>query len=204
MPSEPPNLADLPQAETTAADGTGSDLTHSNLNRALRDVRLGIDASELHGSLIGYLCGGGSTATDWLSALQIDHEDATLTQHPLLARLHAHCLDQLADLQFGFAPLLPDDGEPLRVRADALIEWSRGFLGGIGLADAVNQIDQLSGDAAEVLPDIARIAAARPEYGDGEEDEKALAEVLEFVRVGVLLLHEELVALPPPATARLH
>lgn len=204
MQSEPPNRSDPPQPESSADEAAETDLTHCNLSRVLRDLRLGIDASEMHGSLIGYLCGGGSAATDWLSALQIDHEDATLTQHPLLARLYARSLDQLADLQFGFAPLLPDDDEPLRIRADALIEWCRGFLGGVGLADAVNRIDQLTGDAAEVLPDIARIAAARPEYGDGEEDEKALAEVLEFVRVGVLLLHEELVAIPPPATARLH
>ena len=47
-------------------------------------------------------------------------------------------------------------------------------------------------------------------YGGGEEDEAALAEVLEFVRVGVLLLSAELDPGPPsrlPAAAtsrRLH
>ncbi len=45
---------------------------------------------------------------------------------------------------------------------------------------------------AEVLADIGRIASSRFDYDEPEEDESALFEVLEFVRVGVLLLHTEL------------
>jgi uncharacterized protein YgfB (UPF0149 family) len=50
----------------------------------------------------------------------------------------------------------------------------------------------LSPDANEVLADLGRIASSRFDYDDEEEDESALSEVLEFVRVGVLLLHTEL------------
>ena len=43
-----------------------------------------------------------------------------------------------------------------------------------------------------MLADFGRIAASRFDYDDAEEDETALGEVLEFVRVGVLLLRTEL------------
>jgi hypothetical protein len=60
----------------------------------------------------------------------------------------------------------------------------------VGLADSATQ--SLSADANEVLADLGRIAASRFDYENAEEDETALSEVLEFVRVGVLLLHTEL------------
>ena len=50
----------------------------------------------------------------------------------------------------------------------------------------------LSTDASEVLSDFGRIAGSHFAYEDAEEDETALNEVLEFVRVGVLLLHAEM------------
>jgi uncharacterized protein YgfB (UPF0149 family) len=130
---------------------TRSPLTHARLASALQTLRLGMGASDLHGSLTGYLCAGGSA---------------------------------------GVEPLLPAPDEPVERRAEALVEWCRGFLGGVGLSGTPTAA--LSADANEVLADLGRIAASRFDYDDAEEDETALSEVLEFVRVGVLLLRTEL------------
>ena len=170
---------------------TQSPLTHAELARALETLRLGVGASDLHGSLTGYLCGGGSAGVEeWPAALEIEPDARTTLRHEALRRLYRDCRAQLDDPDLGFEPLLPAPDVPVERRADALVEWCRGFLGGVGLAGSKTR--PLSADANEVLADLGRIAASRFDYDDAEEDETALSEVLEFVRVGVLLLHTEL------------
>jgi uncharacterized protein YgfB (UPF0149 family) len=170
---------------------TRSTLTHAELATALKTLRLGVGASDLHGSLTGYLCAGGiAGAEDWPAALEIEPEPATTLNDESLRRLYRDCRAQLEDPDLGFEPLLPAFDAPVELRAEALVEWCRGFLGGVGLSGAPARA--LSADANEVLSDIGRIAASRFDYDDENEDETALSEVLEFVRVGVLLLHAEM------------
>ena len=166
-----------------------SALTHAELTRALATLRLGMGASDLHGSLTGYLCAGGRAgADDWPAALELEPDPKA--DREILRRLYRDCRAHLDDPDLGFEPLLPESDAPVESRADALVEWCRGFLGGVGLSGT--PMKGLSPDANEVLADIGRIAASRFDYDDAEEDESALSEVLEFVRVGVLLLHTEL------------
>jgi uncharacterized protein len=170
---------------------TQSPLTHAELASALKTLHLGVGASDLHGSLTGYLCAGGSAGIeDWPAALEIEPEARTTPHHDALRRLFRDCRAQLDDPDLGFEPLLPAQDAPVERRAEALVDWCRGFLGGVGLAGSAMRI--LSADANEVLADIGRIAASRFDYDDENEDETALSEVLEFVRVGVLLLHAEM------------
>jgi uncharacterized protein len=179
-----------------------SALTHAELARALESLRLGMGASDLHGSLTGYLCAGGRAgAEEWPAALEIDPDGKADLRNEALRRLYQDCRAQLDDPDLGFEPLLPGADAPVERRADALVEWCRGFLGGVGLAGS--PMSALSPDATEVLADIGRIAASRFDYDDENEDESALTEVLEFVRVGVLLLHTELTR-PRAARRSLH
>ncbi len=170
---------------------TRSPLTHAELARAIETLRLGMGASDLHGSLTGYLCAGGSAGADeWPVALAIEPAGAAALHDETLNRLYRDTRAQLDDPDLGFEPLLPAADAPVDRRADALVEWCRGFLGGVGLSGSPTRF--LSADANEVLADFGRIAATRFDYDDADEDESALSEVLEFVRVGVLLLHTEL------------
>ncbi|HSS06931.1 MAG TPA: UPF0149 family protein [Rhodanobacteraceae bacterium] len=170
---------------------TRSALTHAELASAIETLRLGMGASDLHGSLTGYLCAGGKAGVEeWPTALEIEPDAKVNLHHEALSRLYRDCRAQLDDPDLGFEPLLPDADAAVERRADALVEWCRGFLGGVGLSGSAQAV--LSADASEVLADLGRIAASRFDYDDDEEDESALSEVLEFVRVGVLLLHTEL------------
>ena len=186
---------------------TAAPITHAQLGELLAALRFGVDPSDLHGSLTGYLCAGGrADAHDWLSALQLqldEAEAAAALEAAPLQQLLRECSAWLADPDLRFEPLLPAPETPLELRADALVEWCRGFLGGIGLAGAADK-GTLSPDGAEILRDFGTIAGSHFEYADREEDESALAEVIEFVRVGVLLLHSELVASGAPKKATLH
>lgn len=170
-------------------------IRHAELGHALATLRLGIGASELHGSLAGFLCAGGvADGADWVDTLQIEHDDFAAADADLLARLARECGEQLGDPELGFEPMLPDDAAPLAQRAEAMVEWCRGFLGGVGLAGAGRA--PIGDDAAEILRDFGGIAGSRFDYADADEDEAALIEVLEFVRVGVLLLHGEFTDAP--------
>ncbi|MER3547294.1 MAG: hypothetical protein C4338_06685 [Rhodanobacteraceae bacterium] len=172
-------------------------ITHAELAAALGALRLGSSASELHGSLTGYLCGGGDVGPRaFLSALELESDDAHPDDaaHALLAQLYAQCRLQLADPELGFEPLLPDASRPLAERGDALVEWCRGFLGGLGLGGFGSR-QRLSEEGNEILHDFDAIACSQLDYSD-EDDAGSLTEVFEFVRIGVLLLYAETQAAP--------
>jgi uncharacterized protein YgfB (UPF0149 family) len=170
-------------------------VTHAELGEMLAARQVGIGASDLHGSLTGYLCGGGvADAKAWPDALELD-ESAEKLPSDVLEQLYRHCAECLDDPDAGFEPLLPAPETTLERRADALVEWCRGFLGGLGLA-GVSRQHGLSSEGAEILRDFGTIAGTRFEYADSEEDESALSEVIEFIRVGVLLLHAEIASAP--------
>lgn len=174
-------------------------ISYRELSATLGRLQVGINASDLHGSLTGYLCAGGTTtAEEWIDVLGFDLDAAR--DDEVFAQLYRLCRGQLDDAELGFEPLLPGDEVALATRAEALVDWCRGFLGGVGLAGSGRLGDGMSADAREIVQDFGNIAASSFSYGGGEEDEAALAEVLEFVRVGVLLLHAEL---DPGPTARL-
>ena len=178
--------------------------THAELSRALSSLQAGIGASELHGSLSGYLAAGGmSREGAWLHDLALDEVHEAIgasADRELFDRLFAACNAELQDPSLTFDLLLPDDDASIEERAVALVEWCRGFLGGLGVSGA-DLGEGLSGDAGEVLKDVSRIAATRFDAGDtAEDDEEAYAEVVEYVRVGVMLLHTQLARAPREAT----
>ncbi len=168
-----------------------SHVDFSALTGTLRTVRLGVGASDLHGSLSGYLCAGAKAdAAGWIGALQLGFDTPDAAGNPVLQDLFHECSAQFPDDATEVEPLLPPPSASLPQRADALVEWCRGFLGGFGLGGST-QRGELSAQAKDILGDLATIAASRFDYEGGEADEESLAEVLDFVRLGTALLYRE-------------
>lgn len=162
--------------------------SHDEVAGEVAQLRLGVDASELHGSLCGYISGGGDpTRRDWLLRLALDVEVVEPAAEGVLDHLFLASRAQLSDPGLGFGLLLPEEDAALVYRAEGLLAWCRGFLGGFGLAAGAEP--PLTAEAAEALEDLGKIAASRLSYDDPEGDEVALVEVAEFVRVAALLLH---------------
>lgn len=161
---------------------------HDAVQQAAARLAMGVDAAELHGSLCGYLCGGGwPSARDWPQRLSLDAlGEADLDARQPIGRLFAATCAQLDDDTFGLRLLL-DDGSDGEAHALSLFGWCRGFLGGYGLAGG----EAPSEEAAEALEDLGRLAAATPGFDDPDEDAAALEELIEFVRVAVMLLYGE-------------
>ena len=167
-----------------------------------RSLRLGqgnLDAAELaecHGVLCGLVCReSGGTANDYLyhlAALQlaVNPGDALSA---VLGELFECTMQQLADEEMGFALWLPEDEEPLEERTIALAQWCAGFLAGLASG---GQFEALSEEAREAIDDLQQIARAEltsPESAeqDSEEDEAALVEIIEYVRIVTLMIREE-------------
>ena len=99
---------------------------------------------------------------------------------------------QLQDSELGFDLLLPEEDESLYARVTALQQWSAGFVLGVAMAGA-NDHSKLPEDTRELLADITEIGTVGEfDLENQEESEEAFAEINEYVRMGVLLINEEL------------
>jgi len=161
---------------------------------ACRRLGLGVDASELHGSLCGWLAGGGADDAGWLRRVLLVDAVETPDEDHVFERLRRATAEQFEDPEFGLELLIPDAEASLFLRSGALFEWCRGFVGAFGLAAGSDP--PLSEEGREALTDLARLAAARAEEEGDEEDEEAFTEIEEYVRVAVMLLHGDCVLGP--------
>ena len=145
--------------------------------------------------LCGILCAEAQqSGTRWLAEIFPDNGQQAQPVYcrDTLGELYKETYRGLEDGQMEFMPLLPGDGEPLDKRTDSLGKWCHGFLSGLGLSDMQ---DRLPENVSEVMADLAQIAQAVNDGGDAEEEEAAFAEVLEYLRVSVQLIYEELAGL---------
>lgn len=174
---------------------------YEELDEALRRVDAVMGGAEAHGCLCGMLAMDIAARSEpWVRVVleDTDEADALVGEcRGLLDRVYSLVRAQLHDPGLGFEPMVPSDRESVALRMAALAEWCEGFLYGLALggmkADA-----QLPSDSAEILRDLANIAQSAFEVEEDEENEEAYAEVLEYVRMGVLLINEELQPIKAP------
>jgi uncharacterized protein len=166
----------------------------ADLDAALAGPTAPLAAAEAHGVLCGALCAvDGYRLEDWLLEV-MGEKSAGSDTRGLLERIYSATHESLDGDLMDFAPLLPEDPEPIASRVVALAEWCGGFLYGMGVARPTGLSD-VPGDVGEVLRDFSEISRADPaSLTEGEGDEEAYAELVEFVRAGTQLLYEELAA----------
>lgn len=158
-------------------------------------------AAEFQGFLVGLQVNGQALSEPaWLQAVDafLDIEILPKTPEQLagLNSLNALVSHALADGEYRFRLLLPDDALPLVARLEALAQWCQGFLFALGQAgeDAVTH---------EALEDLAQIAQLEHSSEECEENEVYFAELVEYIRVVVLELAAEHIK-PTPADTHLH
>lgn len=164
-------------------------LTHEALDAALTRAKLGVSPADLHGSVTGYLCAEGhGSGHALLKALALEGEDAGAID-PLHALLDGMATDISRGLRTGEPVTLLLPQGPLAARADAMVDWCRGFLGGLALTGELAKATNTP-EVRELLDDFSQIAAMHLACDD--DDEGALDDVLDFIRGGVAHLHAAL------------
>ena len=172
--------------------------SHRDLAVLLEGARALTDVPEAHDTLAGALCAGGSFGLqEWLGEVFPEGRAGAAQQG--MQDLYRWTHESLAAGDLQFEPLLPDDAAPVAARAQALGEFCQGFLYGLGTS-ALPDPESLPAQAAEIVRDIGAIThvGVDPAESD-EENEQAYAELVEFVRVGVQLLFDELAPYRRPA-----
>ncbi len=181
----------------------GENINYTALGLALKQAGLISGVAELHGCVCGLLCSGGGDASErWLDECLKDAGGDLETVERLRARLNELGIDAwrtLAGGELGFEPLLPHDEMPLEERVHALAEWCQGFLAGLGLGGLDPQLlDDRGRDAiTEIFNDFSEISRAVLEDDSSSESAQpdfSLVEVVEYVRVSVQIVFEELAA----------
>lgn len=169
------------------------------IDEGLRRAEASTDAAEAHGSLCGLVCGLGAGAqATWLAETLADtqaNEAVARQTSTLLVALAASTRAALEGADMTFQPLLPDDTEPLVERVDCLAQWCQGFNHGLFVAARIGDAEAAlgGGNTAEIVRDFGDMAQVS--VGDEEADpegEAAYAELVEYIRVSVQLVYEEL------------
>jgi uncharacterized protein YgfB (UPF0149 family) len=175
--------------------------SYTEIQRVLADERSMTDAAEAHGTLAGALCSASTYRfEDWLQEILPEGRAQDISTGALRG-LYFLTSETLSGAEMAFEPLLPDDAQPLDERAAALSQWCVGFLYGLG-SGSIQDISKLPGEVGEVVKDFDELTRVGVGTGESdEENESAYVELVEFVRVGVQLVFEELEALreQPPA-----
>ncbi len=183
---------------------------YASVQRLLADAHAVAEAAEAHGTLAGALCAApGYRLEDWLAEI-LPEGVAPGAAGEVLAAVFRHTRAALSGDELALELLIPDDDQPIGQRTEALALWCNGFLYGLG-TNGAGDPGRIGGDAGEVVRDFTEISRAGVDDADGTEaNEEALAQLVEFVRLGVQLVCEELGALrpaeppPPPASHSVH
>lgn len=165
-------------------------LSYSELEKALNKTALKLHPSQVHGLICGFLCGHPKDTKAW-EALVAGNDESEET-HIVLQSLYDLSDKQLREFLFEFQLLLPKDSTALPERAEALTLWSQGMLTGLKLAEVPITARQPS-EMTEAINDL--IEVAKMNYEDvvaSEEDEAAYTDLVEYVRMIVTFIYQEL------------
>lgn len=172
------------------------------LEELLYRIDAAMGAADAHGALCGMLCARGTIElSEWVDHVIGEQEQGNEMLHDVvhkLSELHQSTLEMMNDATGDFKLLLMDDDDPLSERVVTLAAWCQGFIYGLA-AGGIKEGSELPEDTAELLKDMIEISRAGHdvddtgvEESDGNDDEEAYMEIEEYVRMGVLLIYEEL------------
>lgn len=162
---------------------------YTELSQMLNQTELKLHASQVHGLVSGILT-ANTEAVAWKELVTGDKSKEDTREQ--LQMLYDSSARQLRDFLFEFQLLMPSEEESLPERAEALSLWCQGFLTGLEHA-GVSLTDRNAGEVSEAIADLIEIA--KMDYDEvvaTEEDEAAYMELVEYVRMAVILIYQEL------------
>ncbi len=165
-----------------------------DLQDVLEEVKAATGPSEAQGILCGMIVADDEDSkAKWMAQVLDNAElkgEVAKQCLVLLDALYTKTKEHMADEQFRLELLLPDEEQSISERVTAISFWCQGFLYGLAVAGVDLNAKDLPEEAMEVVRDLGEISKADDELEDNEENEQALFDIEEFVRMGVLLLAE--------------
>jgi uncharacterized protein YgfB (UPF0149 family) len=165
-------------------------MTYQVVDAIIGKIESTVTAAEAHGMATGMLCIDEKTeAMTWLNEMFQDIAELLEEDKQLLVSLFEQTQELVSGDEFAFDLLLPDDDADVELRIDALRNWSKGFLLGVGYSTPETQ---WPGETREILKDIVEFSKMDIEGDeDDEEIENALMEIQEYLRAAIMLFKAE-------------
>jgi uncharacterized protein YgfB (UPF0149 family) len=183
---------------------------YESLDKRLTEAGVVTSLAELHGGMCGTMCVGGIAATQrWLDDCLDDWQLVEPDEiGETLRGLELDAWSKLSSPDMSFEPLLPGEDQPLDAQVRGLALWCHGFLAGLGLGGLKARDGSCRSETVdEITKDFSEISRAALVGEDDDEEDAAgfaLAELKEYVRVGVQLVFEECGAGAPSAGGSVH
>jgi hypothetical protein len=169
----------------------------------LKSAGLAVTPAELHGLLTGMISGGLKTDDGSWQSLLFDYTSEgmawTMTALSLAEKTISHTMTEMNENDFRLSLMLPEgeDATALVEKSEALSEWVRHFISGLGLVQL--EIKSLSDGSKEALGDLEEIGKLMIDENDDLNEQSLLFEqVIEHVKVCVLTIHAECGFHPEP------
>jgi yecA family protein len=167
---------------------------YDSIDAVLLAQGVSMSPAEVQGILTGVLCLPDADKVDWLELILSTEGNVGLEPgkefSELLLNLFRSTQAQLADSEFGFSLLLPEQDSDITSRAEAIAAWCRGFL--LGISSTGLTAENCSDTVREILGDVVELSGVEAGQEEDTESERALAEIEEYLRVAARLLKEEL------------
>ena len=179
-------------------------IQYTDVADCLDRAELDMLAAEVHGIACGLLAGNNTAdKIKWVQELVPELDPQNVLQKDAvreMGRLFEDARSGLQDSEFRFELFLPEDDAHLSTRMEALQDWCQGFVLGMTMA-GVKDYSKLPEDSKDLMEDFVNIGTSGDfDYEDEQESEVAFTDVSQYVRVGALLINEELQPLRQSAT----
>ncbi len=164
--------------------------TYIEFSRILQKTLPNSNASQIHGLLCGNICAASGHISDILDILpQVKKSKKVRT---IVQEIYETSYHQISEFSFEFSLILPTDEADINARAESLGLWCQGFLSGLNQVITLKEM-KFSHDVKEALTDMTEIAKVNfGDIVDDDEDETAYFELVEYVRLSVLMIFHEL------------
>ncbi len=170
--------------------------SYTEIANLLLNAHTSFTPSQIHGLFCGYICAtSGKIDNRWEKIVLGKNKNDECRE--LLQQLYETSYHQMSEFSFEFSLILPNDDVDINARTEALGLWCQGFLSGLEQCQIPLQNREES-DVTETLNDIIEIAQVNfGDIADDDEDETAYFELVEYVRLGALMIFQDLKVADP-------
>lgn len=161
--------------------------SYVELTRVFEKTMPNSNVAQIHGIICGTICAQSGVDIDILKLFP--QAKKSKKAQTLLIQMYEASYHELSEFSFQFSLILPMDSIDINTRAENLGLWCQGFLTGLGQVPVTEVSDEVN-EALEDMMEISKI-----NFGDiatNDDDETAYFELVEYVRLSILMIYHEL------------